>query len=170
MLRCEYDRDHRIKGRWQAIRCRQAFPEAYKARLYEEYEEVREQQEAAAAAKSGGRKVKVKVEAEKPKPLRVKVEKQQPLKSESGRKVPPQAPPQARPAVPVVTVELGPEPKNLLPSVDSIPGVKALKTGVAEVWDYGLWYSWIQLKETVADCHERISWSFTYFVNSLYGN
>ncbi|KAG8163685.1 hypothetical protein KVR01_006982 [Diaporthe batatas] len=129
-LRCEYDRENRIKGRWQATRCREAFKEEYRELLQEELEM-----------------------------------KQTPLTSESRMK----AEPGARPKAPAVTVELGPQPENHLPSVDSIPGVKALKSGAAEVWNYGIVYNWVYFKALVADCSEKIYSFLASFSNIHFG-
>ncbi|POS80586.1 hypothetical protein DHEL01_v201007 [Diaporthe helianthi] len=107
VLRCQYDKKNRIKGRWRSITCQQAF------------------------------------------------------NTEGPPK--PKAHPQARPAAPIVTVEVGPGPENRVPSVNSVPGVKAVKVAAAKAWNFGFVYEWVRFKAAVADGANKVFSALEYF-------
>lgn len=176
-LRCEYDKAHNIKGKWATQTCRDAFREEYRQMYREElkrtYEKQYGQKQRAAKKKSIPKpsapddeqvKVKVKVEVEQPVVTEIKKQTSREAGSKSGLKTegkPAASKPEVRWGVPLVTVEVEPEPE--------IRVVGTVRSAVARVWTDGIVRAWFVAKDTVAEYSEPMFEFLGSFFNVIFG-
>ncbi|KAL2277278.1 hypothetical protein FJTKL_00123 [Diaporthe vaccinii] len=128
--RCEYDRAHRIKGKWPTYTCRYTFRGQYRPiaqEIREKWMEVlKNEKKGTSGNEEDDKQESPDLESEpaspplKVKPLKPKAgkpSKASRLRSENKRPTSPDT--QARPAVTVVTVEVEPEAKGAVATVTS---------------------------------------------------